>query len=142
MNILDIGLGLCRRYGLYNQRYDYSASADSSWADYRTAWRTLLFMSTSVNLHSRSPLATPNSPRLVVCQQPLETSTAVRIHSTGYQLATNPPALTISGANLEQPSDLMVYDASNIYEGKIRLENEALLLIYNSCPNRDGKDCW
>ncbi|KAI1359778.1 hypothetical protein F5Y08DRAFT_332049 [Xylaria arbuscula] len=45
----DIGLGLCRRYGLYDQHRGPSTSTGSDWANYRTAWRTLLFMSTCLS---------------------------------------------------------------------------------------------
>ncbi|KAJ3565334.1 hypothetical protein NPX13_g7544 [Xylaria arbuscula] len=45
----DIGLGLCRRYGLYDQHRGPSTSTGSDWANYRTAWRTLLFMFTCLS---------------------------------------------------------------------------------------------
>ncbi|KAI8948598.1 hypothetical protein F4801DRAFT_581237 [Xylaria longipes] len=42
----DIGLALCRRFGLYNQRRQLPSLTDPMWVDYRRAWHTLTFLST------------------------------------------------------------------------------------------------
>ncbi|KAI0865038.1 hypothetical protein F4860DRAFT_510195 [Xylaria cubensis] len=43
---VDVGLGICDRYGLHCQQRQLNEITDSMWLDYRKAWRTLIFLST------------------------------------------------------------------------------------------------
>ncbi|OTA67983.1 hypothetical protein K449DRAFT_419666 [Hypoxylon sp. EC38] len=43
---VDIGLGMCRRFGLDCKKRQLSTLTDSVWSDYRKTWRTLIFIST------------------------------------------------------------------------------------------------
>ncbi|KAI1758787.1 hypothetical protein GGR53DRAFT_471995 [Hypoxylon sp. FL1150] len=43
---VDIGLGMCLRFGLDCERRQLSSLTDGMWLDYRRAWRTLTFFST------------------------------------------------------------------------------------------------
>ncbi|KAI1370412.1 hypothetical protein F4677DRAFT_465486 [Hypoxylon crocopeplum] len=43
---VDIGLGMCNRFGLDCERRQVSTLTDSVWSDYRKTWRTLIFFST------------------------------------------------------------------------------------------------
>ncbi|KAI0450975.1 hypothetical protein F5B21DRAFT_517035 [Xylaria acuta] len=46
LSYADIGLALCRRFGLYSRRRQLPSLTDSMWVDYRRASRTLVFLST------------------------------------------------------------------------------------------------
>ncbi|KAI0099562.1 hypothetical protein F4776DRAFT_649935 [Hypoxylon sp. NC0597] len=43
---VDIGLGMCRRFGLDCKKRQLHTLTDSMWSDYRKTWRTLIFIST------------------------------------------------------------------------------------------------
>ncbi|KAI0543322.1 hypothetical protein F4679DRAFT_569153 [Xylaria curta] len=43
---VDVGLGICDRYGLHCQKRQLDGITDSMWLDYRKTWRTLCFFST------------------------------------------------------------------------------------------------
>ncbi|KAI1740370.1 hypothetical protein F4680DRAFT_448126 [Xylaria scruposa] len=129
---VDVGLGICDRYGLHSQKRQLDGITDSMWLDYRNTWHTLCFFSTWLSARvghkagRHKVIQQISTPQLEIDHQSnfskVMKAEILRMHLGSRYLATEPLNLMIQDLQdwyLELPPQMQL---QSLWEQNVPLE--------------------